>query len=178
MMTHPGIYSLRADSRGAWFAFGNDEVAKLYARFNGQSLAESWRELPVVRVEGDEKAAKFDCAALGTLVLLSARAREHLDEVLGATCEFLPVLADSERMFVMNVTTVINALDEERSSIRRFADGGVREVQRYSFRWALLEEARAFRLPQLLGPSFFLTQTVHDTVEREGLSGFVFERVG
>lgn len=52
-----------------------------------------------------------------------------------------------ETVWLFNATTVPDALDNEKSSIVYFDDGGILDIERYVFKKEIVETAEIFKLP-------------------------------
>ena len=71
---------------------------------------------------------------------------------------------------------VIDALDQQRSSLTRFDDGGVWDVMRYELRPELLHGMDVFRLAHRRA-RLFVSDRFKAVVDIYGLTGFVFQEV-
>jgi hypothetical protein len=161
------------------FAFARAEDIALFDCFDGRSLTASWKPVPITAAdEPDDEAELGDFAFLGTMPMLSERAARALCPLLAGQAELLPVVYPRRTYFCLNVTRVIDALDEEASTVERFASSGrVMSVDRFVFRSEPLVDATIFRIPQLLRSLTFVTDAVSRVVRREELLGFDLERV-
>jgi hypothetical protein len=173
------VYRLLTDTeRYCSFALADESKNGIYHAFDGRSHWSSWEPLVITAAdESDDDAELADFALLGTIPMVSARAAEVLHEVTASTCELLPLVFARDTYFALNVLTVVDALDEERSRLTRFSDGAVMSVEDFVFVPKRLERALIFRIPQLLRAFVFVTPQLVDVVRTARLTGFRFKRV-
>jgi hypothetical protein len=67
------------------------------------------------------------------VLILRSDAANGLRETMRPSGEFLP-LKGGDGLELFNATTVLDALDEDRSEITRFDNGDVLDIERYVFR--------------------------------------------
>lgn len=148
--------------------------------FDGSSLVRRWRPFSVYPITGEIEGLDTvgDLAMLGTIHVFSERAVGVMGDLLSANGELLPLTYAGEegRCFAYNVTTVIDALDTDRSTTVRFDDGRIMIVERYVFRPTQLAGASVFKIPQLSAP-VFVTDTFVDRLSGSSLKGFAPEEV-
>jgi hypothetical protein len=80
------------------------------------------------------------------VLILRSDAANGLRETMRPYGEFLSLKGDN-RLELFNATTVLDALDENRSEIARFDDGGVLNIERYVFRPEAVGNYPIFKLP-------------------------------
>lgn len=115
----------------------------------------------------------FPWLGAGSLAL-----RERAKEVLGARlepyAELLPLELDAP-VWAVNVTKVVDALDEERSEVLRFKTSNrIMDVKRYEFRKEVVEGLLIFKIPQLRRSTVFVSEEFVELVEGAGLKGLAF----
>src|SRR2546426_4216032 len=92
----------------------------------------------------------------------------------GKDGELLPLARDEATLVVFNVTTVLDALDVDRSALVTFpSTGRIMKVKSYVFRPERLRAVNAFKVPQLLRGSAFFTDEVVVAVEGACLPGWL-----
>ena len=102
---------------------------------------------------------------LPAIPVFSARAAAALRQIIGADGELLPVIAPGGEWFALNVTTVTDALDEQRSEIERFTSSGrPRRVTR-------------FRLGLFPDGVTYVRDAFVERIAEAGLTGFAPELV-
>jgi hypothetical protein len=118
---------------------------------------------------GDTPALMFGCIAL------SRRAMNALQPMLQLWGRFIPIVCEDCEGWdyrLLQVTKVIDALDQERTEIKRWPDGRVREpIRRPIFREDAVATAFAFQVPGYWG-NVFLTDLFMQRVREAGLTGF------
>jgi hypothetical protein len=94
--------------------------------------------------------------------------------------ELLPLLSDGgAEMWVFNITSVVDALDEERSSLVRFPDQTHRimKIRTHAFRSDVLNGVGMFKIPQLLRGTVYVNDEVAGAIRDSGLTGLDFQPV-
>jgi hypothetical protein len=167
----PRIYRLGADPDFAWLDVADpDERARLEALSAGEPAA-AWAPVTVVRADrlpGDGERPLADLAPVGLPVpVFSLRAAEALGDLLAPHGELLPLAGLPYAAF--NVTTVLDALDEQRSKLIRHA-GRVMQVSRFELRPERLG-APIFRLATIPRSDPFVTEAFRERVLAAGLTG-------
>jgi len=122
--------------------------------------------------------AQSDMPDLGSsgVLVLRERALVALREVLEGYGEFLPLACEEADLWAFNCTRVVDALDEGRSTIRRFPNSNkIMRIQRYEFRPEALVGVRAFRLPQLQPGPVYVNEEVGEAVRAAELRGVGFK---
>lgn len=108
--------------------------------------------------------------------VFNARAADLLRPLLIDNGELLPLLCDEGSYFAYNVTTVLDALDLEKSSIIRFASGRIMDITRHEFLQAKVTHS-IFKIPQVPWMEVFVTDEFRDAVSQHRLTGFTFKLV-
>jgi hypothetical protein len=160
------------------FALVNSRDAAIYDAFNGESLVASWRPVTITAADEEDAEAELgDYALLGVVPVFSWRAVEAMGDLLRPNGELLPLRYHRGDYVAYNVTRIIDALDEEASSILRFRDGKVMAIQEYIFRPDRLVGATIFKIPQLPKAFVFVTGEFARRVEDSALTGFHFRKL-
>jgi len=114
------------------------------------------------------------------VLILRPRALEALRPAFEDYGEFLP-LRCSEPLWLFNVTTVIDALDEERSQIVWFDEGGILDIEKYEFLQDRIGGAEIFKLQErddgVHVSSIFLQEPMVRRIGALGRKGVAFEMV-
>ncbi len=98
-------------------------------------------------------------------------------DLLKPSGELLPLRYSVAEYLAYNVTRVIDALDEDSSSIVRFPTGRVMSISKYSFVPDLVGSSAIFKIPQLPKAHVFVTDEFARRVQESRLSGFTFLKV-
>jgi hypothetical protein len=131
------------------------------------------------RVRMDERSGfkPSDFPWLGSDVLvMRPRAVLALRPMLEAHGEILPLATDDDvKLFALNVTRVLDALDQEKSSILRIpGTNRIMDIKKAVFRDELLQGVDIFRLPHRASPTY-VSQRFVDAVAAAGLEGLEFK---
>lgn len=154
-----------------------DDWERLYA-LSGP-VGPGW-PTPVMSFIGEEedgtKRQKSDAPwCLHTILVLRERVLPSLRPLLERYGEILPVSCE-EPVSLFNATTIIDGLDEERSTIARFTDGEVLAIERHVFRPDAVGDAGIFKLPGR-SSGIYLRETMVRRFGELGLRGVVFDMV-
>jgi hypothetical protein len=141
----------------------------------GISRRANWRPMPVAMLLVDDEGeprAEADLPWLGGHVLvLRERAASVLAPLLNRYGELLPLACPEANLWLFNVLTVVDALDEDNSELVRFDNGDILDVQRYQFRPNLVAGLALFKVPQLLRGPLFVGDELVAAVRAAGLRG-------
>lgn len=142
--------------------------------FDGKALSQEWRayEVEFIRDELNEDLLPGDFPAFGTVPTFSKRAVDALFDLLIENGELLPLNSSDGEFYAYNVLKVVNALDESRSDVKRFSDGGIMRVNTYAFYHRELAGQTIFKVPQLAQE--FVTDSFVRRVRKSRLTGFKF----
>jgi hypothetical protein len=177
------IFRLIADSNHYEAAWPVDsESFSLFGTFDGRSQL-PWTS-PLMRPFGSEDQRGVEsplpqgdlASPLSRVPVFSSRAVDVLRPMLEAAGEILPLDCPGRRYFAFNVTRVVDALDESRSILKRFSDGGVMRIVEPHFKREALEDAHIFKVSQLRTVVFVDDAFVERVLNAE-LKGFLFEKV-
>lgn len=102
---------------------------EIFASFDGSPRTALWRPVRVRRVRVDNgstfKASDFPWLGAHALVF-ARRSVDILGPLLTSHGELLPLAAnDGSELFVLNVTRILDAIDDEHSDVVRFSDGRI-----------------------------------------------------
>jgi hypothetical protein len=79
--------------------------------------------------------------------------------------EPLPMTVNGRRYYILNITNVLDCLDEQESIIVYWPDGRVRDVERYVFHEDKVEGAFLFKIPQRRKTQIFCTARFRQLIE-------------
>lgn len=180
MKAKPGIYD----------AFGLDgyedchpvdeNFERFYDQINGTPRQASWKPVPmrIYHKAGRKKLLRSDSPWLGAGGLIfRSSVLEALGPLLRQYGELLPLECSEADLWIYNPTRVIDALDEEASTIRRFTSGRIMGIDRYVFKAHLLDGIDIFKLPNLRAHATFLSHRFVDQWTKSGLRGLEFRQV-
>ena len=117
--------------------------------FNGTPRRATWEPLRVERfAEGRaRRPADFPTMAVGDVLVMRESAAEALRDMFEAGGELLPLATgDDVPLFILNVTRVIDALDEDRADVLRFPDGRIAYLNAPAFHADKVRDVDFFKL--------------------------------
>lgn len=147
---------------------------------NGCARSAEWTpiRIQVIRDNDGKALSPSDAPWLGSHALVF---RSTAIEKFGATLtefgELLPVECPGEDLTIYNPTCVLDALDEELSSLVRFDSGKVMMVDSYVFRADVVEGFEIFRIPNLKVSPIFVSERFVERWRSSHLCGLEFRLV-
>jgi hypothetical protein len=173
------VFELTPDcNRYQNLVFTSKEDWRILDRFDGKCLLPSWTPL-AVKVLRDDKFNRglppgdFPHLASGVPVF-SVRAVNVLKRMLQENGEILPLSCSEGEYYAFNLTTLIDALDESDSEVKRFEHSGrIMRVLKYAFFPDKLHGATIFQIPQSRA-RIFVTDEFRRAVMDNNLVGFEF----
>jgi hypothetical protein len=173
------VFILKADANRYESLLPSDRSNSLdvFQRFDGTPMGSSWVPWTVelARPNGYEDLPIGDFPSMATNVpVFSERAVASLESLLLERGELLPLVCKEGSYFAYNITTVLDALDIEKSSVIRFKSGRIMDITRHEFFPAKVTSS-IFKLPQVPLMDVFVTDEFRDAVSRHELKGFIFK---
>lgn len=165
-----------------WVNCYDDADYETFWSFDGsQKGTTGWTPVKVRRVRADERQAfsRSDFPWLGAHALVMRKnAVEALRAILEANGEILPLATDDgTELYVLNVTRVLEAVDEQRSDILRFPESGrIMRVRSIAFIERVVHGIDIFRLPHRASSTYVSDRFVK-AVQEAGLEGLEFKQV-
>ncbi|MDQ3756983.1 MAG: hypothetical protein M3394_03950 [Actinomycetota bacterium] len=108
----------------------------------------------------------------GALHAVSDRLRPVF-ELVADDVEFVPLNVNGDRFWFLRVTSVVDALDLEHSTIRYLCTGSVDAVEEPVWRQESVDRPRLFTIPQLRVTTW-ATRPIADAYEASGCTGLFF----
>ena len=146
----------------------------------GRPLSATWTPIRMKLIKQDERGRPWkdaDMPWMGEhLLVLKPRAASILRDLCLEAGELLPLTCNEADLVAWNVTTVVDALDEEKSKVLRFPGGRVMSIKLHHFKPEAVEGLTAFRIPQVR-TSIFVGPAFVDRVREAGLTGTRFKEV-
>jgi hypothetical protein len=153
-------------------------------RFDGRSRQDSWTPVKMRRLTTDERGrtlaeSDFPSCSGGDMLLLRQRAVDALGELLRACGELLPLeCTGGAPLWTLNVTTLLDALDEDRSKLLRMPDSGeILRVKVPFFRSEGVAQAQLFKLARMPRGLIYVTEPVAQRIKSLPLRGIDFKQV-
>ncbi|WP_027165767.1 DUF1629 domain-containing protein [Mesorhizobium sp. WSM3224] len=167
------IHQFAVSEGQEWVLPVDDSYYEVLSSLDGRSL-DGWAP-PVMRRVEEGKPVYSDFPWLGEHApLLRQPAVDALAAALRPYGELIPLRG--EKVWLFNVTNVIDALDEARSQIVRFDDGAILAIERYAFDAERIGTAEVFKLPMRASP-VFVNEMFVERVGKAGLRNVSFEAV-
>jgi hypothetical protein len=143
--------------------------------FVGAPMHEQW-SAPEVEICGRRKRLRDFVSWMLSAPVISPRAKELLEPLLQSHAEMLPLLTLREQQFyALNVTTLVDCLDEARSTIVYSPDepGRIMNVHAFSFRESAIPDVPVFKIATYPNDVFVRGSFV-ECVRINGLRGAAF----
>jgi len=166
--------------------FANETDRKRFAGgmgFQGLAMAgpaaEAYHMTRAREFPGEESTPLGDLAAIGANLdpmAWSERALDVLLPQLACMVQVLPLEFPEGRYGLVNITHLVDGLDEGRSEIRYFSSGNLDRITRHVFKPERVQDQWIFKIPQTPRRAF-VTDRFVERVRQAGLSGFDFELV-
>lgn len=169
------LYRLRTDPDAFDVALAPRAAAVPFRAFRGERIGDRWKP-----VEADLEAAgrRGNFLSFSTGVpIVDGKAWDALRPLIGAQVEALEMTLQGETIYALNVVTVLDCLDPERSEIERFDNGAIMEVRTFVFREGCAD-APIFKQKGLEVADVFVDDRFREAVEKAGLEGADLQPVG
>ena len=178
------VYDPWASDEGEWVSpvepGGHRKIRGLLLENPGVPVGDRWVPPRMFMITQDEGISfrRVDMPHYSSDgIMATSRAREVLEPIVGNDAEFLEVTGGREMMWLVNPWRVVDALDEEKSDLKRFNNSErIMKVTKYVFRPGALAGVTYFRVPRLRATTF-VTAPVVEAVHAAGLTGTVFRRL-
>lgn len=158
----------------------NNDFETLRVQINGMPRRVTWRPIRMQLIREDEgkKLMVSDSPWLGSHALIFRKpAIEKLAGLLEEYGELLPLTCSEAELFVFNPTRVLDALDEQASSVMRFSNGRIMRITRYVFKPAIVAGSHIFKIANLRVSPTFVDEHVVKAWASAGLRGLAFDKV-
>lgn len=175
------VFEWKSDVGARWLTTRRErDLARL--SFDGATQAQNWTPVEVEWILDEPGDARRDTTDSPNLVpgvpVLSARAARALRPHLVNIGELLPLSHKTDEYFALNVTSVVDALDEARSDLTRFGSTGrIMLVRVFAFHQQAVASQTVFKDRRLALSKVFVTDPFVKAVAQARLTGFVFRRV-
>lgn len=145
--------------------------------FDGRRQLSHWKSIKVKRMES-EKGLELSDAPGFTFPVFSRRAVECLESLISNNVELLPLDFNEGEYFGINVISVLDAIDYEKSIYKTYRDGKrIMAFKKYVFLPNLVENISIFKISDEKTRYAFVSDEFKQTVEMNNLSGFKFKLV-
>ncbi|HUG23538.1 imm11 family protein [Piscinibacter sp.] len=176
------IFELEAESGRKWVWFFTVDGPVTPNTFD--ETVEFFEKKPRIRIDRNtESTPKSSRAKLSDysnldyahMPVFSERAKQVLGPHIDAFGLWLKLECDEAPYWLFNITNVVDGLDEKKSELARFRDGGVMAIDRFVFHPERLRGQRMFMVPQRPLAYNLVTDEFVKLVEQHNLTGFSFK---
>jgi hypothetical protein len=173
------IYEFEVQEGYEWVVPVSEADFDVFREFDGSSQTAAWKPIQMRLVREDEQGRPLQPSDIPWLGKHAPVLKENaLASVLLRDGEMLPLDCDEAELVVFNTTTVLDALDLDRSEVVKFpSTGRIMKVKSHVFRPERIRDVHAFKVPELLRGSVFVTDEVVNSAYETGLSGVGFHLV-
>lgn len=154
------------------------EEFDLLHRLDGRAT-ERWDPIRVKLIHEDqaERLVESDSPWFGSHALIFRRSvTEKLGAMLREQGQLLPLTCSEAELFVFK-PPMVDAMDEQDSTVERFSGGRIMRVIRYVFRPNAVNGVLAFKIPNLRVSPTFVSQHFVDAWRAAGFRGLEFNEV-
>ena len=145
--------------------------------FDGRNLLKNWMPIKMKRME-PEKGLELGDALGFSFPIFSNRALECLLPLIGNNIEVLPLDFDEDEYWGINIITILDAIDYEKSEYKTFRDGKrIMCFIKYVFLPKVVENVPIFKIKDEKTYYAFVSDEFKKIVEDNNLLGFRFELV-
>lgn len=112
--------------------------------------------------------------------MLSEKAATILNDIIYNDSELIQLNYSSENYYLINILTVLDAIDYEKSKFRKLETGLVVGLESYEFNPEVLYNHNIFKLllnGRIYNTAVFVSDKFKNVVEKEKLLGFKFTKV-
>lgn len=166
------------DYDGLGLQMKDHHVTKMHSK--SISLSASWSPVAVHGFE-DNPGVEGDFPALSNrskIPVFSQRAWDVLEPLIGYCSEALPIrYPTGQPFYIINVMDIIDCLDEERSEVKRYTDGGIMRVVSFCLKTDLLHGKHIFKTPLKSGADIIVSDEFRRWVEENNLRGLRFREL-
>jgi len=142
--------------------------------FDGRKHLKKWKPLPVKRMEPEKKLELSDAPGF-TIPVLSKKAVKCLKPLIRENVEILPLKFEEGKYFAVNIITVLDAIDYEKSKYKTFSDKKrIMVFEKYAFIEEKVANIPIFKIVDKPIKSRFVSDEFKRIVEKNNLRGFKF----
>jgi hypothetical protein len=175
------IYTLKANVNNYPVLAPVDWGVERYRHFDGHPLAPPPDALRVEVVKEGQTLPAGDFPGLTSHIpVFSRRSAAALDEILDAAGQMIPLRCEScaDEYVAVNVTRLVDALDERRSEVKRYRSSGrIMRILHYAFLRERVAGMEVFKIPQTVLQEVYVSEAFVERVAGRSLQGFVFKLI-
>ena len=146
--------------------------------YDGRNHKEWWIPKKVKRMQPDNKRLLGDLSSYLSEPVFSENALKKWWSRIKDDVEVLPLTYDEGNFSLINVTTVLEAIDYEKAKFERFKSSGrIMCFDKFAFREEVIKTHCIFKIIDAPKSYVFVTDEFVNTVKKNRLKGFSFELV-
>ena len=170
------IYKLWSDHTYRAFETKEKDGYKVFC-FKGE-LVDNWSEVELFPSSHHTEEGK----AMGDVypvevsaVVINEKCYKLIKPYIKDSVQVLNAKNKSEKLYVLNVTKVIDCLDKETSVLKLFPSSGrIMRVEKYAFYRDFLKDTFIFKIPEEVHTHPYVTEEFKTIIEQNGIKGFKF----
>ncbi len=147
---------------------------------SGKKQYDKFANLKVEILDVGEKGDFPNFWSCHGLFVVSEQAKKCLQELIKNSVEFIPILLEDVTFYIINILSIIDAIDYENATFRKLSTGLVVGLEQYSFLKEKIEGLNIFVTTlngHIHSTEVFVTSEFKDAVEKNNLKGFKFVEV-
>lgn len=143
--------------------------------FDGRSHLKNWKPIKVKRMEPEKELNLSDAPGF-IFPVFSGKALRCLETLIYKNVEILPLDFNEKDYFGVNVITVLNAIDYDKSIYKTYRDGRrIMAFKKYVFLPEVIKDISIFKITDEKMRYAFVSDEFKQTVEKNNLLGFKFK---
>lgn len=170
------IYQLWADHTYRAFETKDKHGYKAFC-FEGEPV-DNWSEVelfPSTHYTENGKAVGDVYPVEVSAVVVSEKCYKLIAPYIKGSVQVLNARSQSEKLYVLNVTKVIDCLDKENSRLKLFPSSGrIMDIEEYVLYQDRLKDAFIFKIPEEVRTHPFVTDEFKKIIEQNDIKGFKF----
>lgn len=146
------------------------------SNFKGKSLSDIWNPVTVETLY-KRNYSDFPKYGIGKPVV-SEKVRDILLPYISEQVEFLPLHHENNRLYMLNVTNILNCVDWNRSEVRRFKSGMFADFNKLVLDFNKIPEGTfIFKIKETAVTTVYVTDLFRNLVEQHNFKGLDFSVV-
>ncbi len=174
---------VNADEYQLLLPTSNSDAVYNMLDFDGKSKESNWEPIEFYIDNPLAKKGNFFALSNGAAFACDEMAIRKLPTFLGFGSELLPIyLEDGTKLFIVNVTDCVNALDQDKTQFDHYEDGSKGRVLNFVFHSYRFSESSIFKIPETANIHVLTYSGVKSPVDEfynayneSGLEGLAFE---
>lgn len=145
--------------------------------YDGRKKMADWQPIEVVKLEPEKNMELSNAPRLFTsLPAFDSVAKSVLENCCEEAVEFLPLISSYGDFWAVNVVRVLDCIDYEKAEYKKFKHSGkIMLFTKYAFKTEIIMKENIFKIIEQPLSSFFVSDEFKRLVEKNNLTGFLFE---